>query len=69
MFAPFLSHRPRLQPPRVVDQLAQAALGQAEIPRKPHRPAWLAANDANLHFEARRKLTTLDKGGGHPLFG
>jgi hypothetical protein len=38
------------------NQLAHPALGQAEIPRKPHRRAWLAANDANLHFAARRKF-------------
>ena len=46
----------------VVDQLAQPALGQAEIPREPHGRAGLAANDADLHFEARRQAPAARQG-------
>jgi hypothetical protein len=59
------SKRPGFEPRRVGNQLAQPALGKAEIPRKPHRRAGIAANDADLNFEARRQLAALDKGGVH----
>jgi hypothetical protein len=59
--------RPGLKPRRVGNQLAQAALGQAETPREPHGRPGFAANDANLNFEAWRQLPPLDKGGVHHL--
>jgi hypothetical protein len=64
----YLPRRPGFELARVGNQLAQPALGQAEIPREPHGRAGLAANDANLNFEAGRQLPPFDKGGRSSLF-